>query len=62
MSVVTITKGKKALTMTSDAFSALLSGASVGLVKLAKLEAERTPEVALAEKLANTAVEEMQSW
>lgn len=62
MSVVTITKGKNAITMTEDTFSALLSGASVGLVKLAALEAERTPNVAQAEFLANTAVEEMQSW
>lgn len=59
---VQIIKGDKALTMTEDAFSALLSAASVGLVSLAKLEAERTREVARAEALASLAVDEMQAW
>ncbi|WP_439140252.1 hypothetical protein [Roseicyclus sp.] len=60
--LVRITKGPSAMTLMPDVFQTLLSAASVGLAELHKLEAERTPDVALAEANAMMAVEEMQDW
>lgn len=60
--LVRITKGSSAITLMPDVFQTLLSAASVGLAELAKLDAERTSDVALAEASAMLAVEEMQDW